>query len=181
MCLVSAFVKQCFNNNILFIVRRVSGLQNGIAEALTCFQEDFWKLALQTKVDPEPMPPKLWSLSFWILVRLIERMLIPIKYVMQFSIRCKKSGKEMCHPATDSPVGVPLPQDTRVLPHPLPPPPSSLCLQLRERILPQNLPYSREPLWPYHTFPFYLSPLPRLISPHKLPPPIWGLKKSLMF
>lgn len=64
MRLVRAFVLQCLRINALFIVQHVPGLQNGVADALSRFQEErFRELAPAASPFPDPMPQWLWSLG----------------------------------------------------------------------------------------------------------------------
>lgn len=64
MRLVRAFVLQCLRINTLISVRHVPGLENGVADALSRFQEErFRQLAPAACPYPDPMPPWLWSLG----------------------------------------------------------------------------------------------------------------------
>lgn len=64
MQLVRALVQHCLTINTQFIARHVPGVQNSIADALSRFQgERFRLLAPEAGSDPEAMPQWLWTLG----------------------------------------------------------------------------------------------------------------------
>ena len=64
MRLVRKYVLTCLEANILFCARYVPGVNNKVADALSCFQEErFRTLAPSASSTSEEFPEELWSLG----------------------------------------------------------------------------------------------------------------------